>query len=267
MEKIRPAAYEGIFYPKNPEQLSNMIDQFLKKSRENSINGRITGLIVPHAGYIYSGIVAASAYKLLPKTKEKLRIILLGPSHYFPFKEGVFSDFEYWETPLGKIKAEIVDIRKFNMQNTFIKFSKAHLKEHSLEVQLPFLQKTLENFTIIPIILGELNYKILAAKITPLINKNTIIIASSDLSHYYPYNKAVEIDKITINSIKNFDTQTLIEKGEACGKIPILVLLNLAKEFGWKPIFLDYKNSGDTSGIKEEVVGYASFAFYDENDK
>jgi hypothetical protein len=252
---VREAVYAGQFYPAGKEELSKMIDDmFLAgefKSAKN-ISKKIRVIIVPHAGYIYSGVVAASAYDSIKASKAK-KIVLLGPSHHAYF-EGAHTFSQDWETPLGIVKVEKAPGLDAIVGDV----------EHSLEVQVPFLQKIFEDFVLVPIIYGEINAEELGKKIEPLVSKNSIIIASSDLSHYLPYADANKIDKVTVDAVVSLDLKKFLSAGDACGKIGITALLILAKKMKWKPVILDYKNSGDTAGDKKGVVGYASIVFVEE---
>ncbi|MCX8179251.1 MAG: AmmeMemoRadiSam system protein B [Candidatus Aenigmarchaeota archaeon] len=252
MAVIRKAAFAGSFYPTEKERLKKMIDNFLKNANTEEIK-TAKGFIVPHAGYIYSGQVAAYAYKII-KSLEAKRVILLGPSHFIPFIGSSISTADYWETPLGKVKVEKVKTK-------FIDFPAAHTYEHSIEVQLPFLQTVLKDFTIIPISIGDDYYKDIAKEIRDIM-EGAIIIASSDLSHYHDYETAVKIDGKASKAITELDFKNA-EKMEACGKIGILALMKIAKDNGWKVKTLFYANSGDVTGEKAQVVGYGCYAFYE----
>ncbi len=248
--KIRNPAVAGSFYPANKKELETMIGKFLKNAPSLDIKPK--SLIVPHAGCIYSGQVAAHAYSLL-KNYKKQKIILLGPSHFVYFNDVAADANDYWETPLGKVKL---------MQNNFLKIEEAHVNEHCLEVQLPFLQKTLENFEILPLVAGDINPKEISERMISLLNDDTMLIISSDLSHYNNYETAAKIDKNTISAIQTLDYSKAKKEADACGKIPIMAAMDIAKKLGWRCKLLEYKNSGDVTQNKSAVVGYASFAFY-----
>jgi len=251
VEKIRKAIYSGSFYPAEEKKLSSMIDGFLSQANPKKILGKLRALTVPHAGYIYSGLTAAFAYKALGIAKPK-RIVLFGPSHH-DYLNGAYGFDEKWETPLG-----IVPAAKSRLE--VIKND----REHSLEVQLPFLQKVLADFEFVPVIYGEADAKEIAQIAEELSSKDSVIIASSDLSHYLPYEEAKQADNSTIGSILALDLEKFLKIGDACGKIGIAALIILARKNKWRPILLDYKNSGDTSGDKKGVVGYAAIAFVEE---
>ena len=250
--KTRHAVVAGAFYSASKEEIESMLDKFLKNVPNIRLEKELKALIVPHAGYIYSGQVAAYAYSLL-KNSKKQKIILLGPSHSVYLNDIAADANDYWETPLGKVKL---------IQNNFLKSKEAHINEHCLEVQVPFLQTILKDFEILPLVVGDAAPKEISEKIINLLGNNTILIISSDLSHYQPYDMAVETDKNTIKAIQDLDYDKMEKKGDACGKIPIMVLIDIANKLNWKPKLLNYKNSGDVTGDKSGVVGYASFAFY-----
>jgi AmmeMemoRadiSam system protein B len=250
---IREPAVAGTFYPAEKSVLEEMIATFLKKVPSCELGGKLKALIVPHAGYSYSGQVAAYAYALLQtRAIGKRNVVLLGPSHFVPFGGVAADTHEKWKTPLGTVSLA---------KNTFLTMEEAHRTEHCLEVQLPFLQKTLSSFTITPLVAGDAQPHETAQKLRPLMDTSLIII-SSDLSHYHEYATAVSSDKATIDAILRLDGDALQGRGEACGMIPILTALEIAQELKWKCKLLEYKNSGDVSGYKKEVVGYASIAFY-----
>jgi len=258
---IRPPAFAGQFYPKNPEALFKKIKNFLDQAKIDQKlikkNNQLKGLIVPHAGYNFSGLIAAYGYKLLNQLnkKQNYQIILIGPNHNYTIQETVADNHQSWQTPLGLVKT--IDQKTFKINN------QAHLLEHSLEVQLPFLQTVLSNFKIIPLTLAYNQPKQLALKLEKLYQKlsDPLFIISSDLSHYLPYALAKENDQKTCSAISNLNTQTLLDKPEsACGLIGILAIMEIARQKNWQIKLLKYLNSGDTSKEKNQVVGYASFA-------
>lgn len=192
-----------------------------------------------------------------------MQILLLGPSHNTYFYGLAACDYDFWETPLGKIQVDPLNKKIIQENPGIITVSNdAHDPEHCLEVQLPFLQKTLKDFTIIPLLTGVGEPQKFALTLQKYLDKLDLIIVSSDLSHYHAFEEAVKLDKITTSAISEFDFESLIEVGEACGLNGIITLLYLAKLNKWQPKLLDYKNSGDTAGDKSQVVGYCSFAFY-----
>jgi AmmeMemoRadiSam system protein B len=260
MEKIRKPAVAGSFYPNEPEQLKEMIEKFLGRAKETKLPGSLHALIVPHAGYIYSGPTAAFAYKLLEKENFP-KIILIGPSHYATFFGAAQSGMTGWQTPLGIATCASLKLNP----DLFSTLPQVHEPEHSLEVQVPFLQVVMKkDFTIYPILIGEANHERIADSLIGQVDEKTLIIVSSDLSHFNPYEKAIKLDSLCNKVIPELDIDTMHASGDACGKAPILVLMHIAKKKGWKGMLLDYRNSGDTAGSKNEVVGYGAYAFYEE---
>ena len=255
IEITRPAHYAGSFYPKEKIKLEKMIKSFLKNTNKK-VNGKLKALIVPHAGYVYSGIVAGKGYNLLKESK-KSNIILFGPSHYAAIN-GAYGFSENWSTPLGTTKITSIDLPVIRNDT-----------EHSLEVQLPFLQYIIPKtrLDLTSIIYGDIPSEELADIINTTKNEDSVLIASSDLSHYLSYDIAKKIDTNTINAILNLDLEKFSKEAEACGKIGIEALIILTKKNNWKPVLLEYKNSGDTKGNKESVVGYTCIAFTEEKER
>jgi AmmeMemoRadiSam system protein B len=276
-EKLRFPAVAGQFYPGEREELSQMIDEFLENAKIPKIEGEIFGILVPHAGYVFSGFVAAHCYKAIQR-KNFETVVLIGDSHYEYFDGVSVWDRGEWETPLGRVKIDeelAKEILNFS-KRFFIKDS-AHLFEHSLEVQIPFLQKVLKNFKILPLIFGseDKDWKELAKAILKSMDKKKIlVVASSDLSHYPPYEVAQEADKRTIEGILSSDPEKFKEKIEtlkklfpdvdtfACAQDTIKTILEISKNLKGKAKLLRYQNSGDTIyGEKSQVVGYCAIAF------
>jgi AmmeMemoRadiSam system protein A/AmmeMemoRadiSam system protein B len=193
------------------------------------------------------------------------RVIVMGPDHYIGFQGCAISDVSAYETPLGSIRIHGDAVRMRRDKNLFQAVPLSDRLEHSVEVVLPYLQYFLLEFELIPIVIGQgrnLDNRV-AAALDPLLDPNTLLVASSDLSHYLPYKDAVVRDRETIEIILNLEADKLIyRENAACGKIPILILINMARRYGWKPVLLHYSNSGDTAGDRSRVVGYAAIAFY-----
>jgi hypothetical protein len=256
---IRKPAVAGSFYPDDADELIQMIDGFLDSAKKSNYEGRMRGVVVPHAGYIFSGAVAASGYHELKSINTGIKkVFLLGPSHYGSFSGVAESGFDEWETPLGKVKigsmADEIDIIKTIPQ--------VHGPEHSLEVQLPFLQRIMENdFTLYPMLTGDVSPLALEKSILDVFDSESILVASSDLSHFYPYEKALSIDSIANDAIPSLNFEKL-KGAEACGMNSILCLMHMAEKKGWQGSLIDYRNSGDTYGDKSKVVGYGCYGFY-----
>jgi AmmeMemoRadiSam system protein B len=263
MKDIRKPAVAGAFYPGDKEALEAMIQESMNAAVDKEIKGDVKGIVVPHAGYIYSGVVAAAGFKLLQKVnqKKKWKVLLLGPSHFVAFHGAVAPEVQYWETPLGfvPVKSILDEIGKSELIGAA---EEVFLEEHSLEVEVPFLQTILKKWTLYPLCLGEINPKNLAEEIKDFAKADDVlIVVSSDLSHYYPYIDATVLDD---NANKFIPVKAIAEvqdRVEACGVKGILTLMHLANMFGWEGHFIDYKNSGDTAGDKSQVVGYGCYAF------
>jgi MEMO1 family protein len=236
-----------MWYPEHREELEKfIIDSFRQKI--NIKPKKINGLIVPHAGYEYSGKIAGRAFSLL-KNKRTKKAVIIGPSHYVYLYEAMTTNLDEWSTPLGKTK-----LGKINLLSGDIE------QEHSIKNQVPFLQE-LGIKEIIPVMVGKITKeqaKEYAKKISKI--KDSFFIFSTDLSHFYEYNKAKDADKRTIEIIEKLDKENL-KHLDACGLYPLMILFELCKIKKTKPRLLEYKNSGDITGDKSAVVGYASFYF------
>lgn len=295
-KQIREPAVAGAFYPANKENLKEMIQEYLSKASKISLpqGETFVGFIVPHAGYVYSGSVAAEVYKQL-EDKNYDTIIILGVGHRYPLRTPSIYPEGYYKTPLGSVEIDSEIAGKLMKKCDMLKFiPEAHKLEHSIEVQIPFLQVVLKNrFKIVPILLGHFPYDMvdkIADAIADIIKSETtkkiLVLASSDFSHYPSYNEAVKVDKKTIELIKKFKVREIIKREEAvkesgianlvtyqCGLGSTTTLMLVAQKIGAKNvIFIDYKNSGDTSWVKERVVGYVAMGFsgkdiYNENSE
>ncbi|MBW1946463.1 MAG: AmmeMemoRadiSam system protein B [Deltaproteobacteria bacterium] len=261
-QTIRPPAAAGRFYPDDPEKLRKMVGTLLRDASGLDVKGTIRGLVSPHAGYIYSGIVAAAGYRqIAPSTRT---VILIGPSHRFPLGEASIPSVTAYRTPLGDVRLSKLAFRLQKLP-IFGSVTEAHKMEHSLEVQLPFLQVMLRAFEIVPILVNSADPKALAAALAPYIDNDTLIVASTDLSHYYPYERAVSLDRICTSAITGAEFSRM-PLCEACGKQAVMTLMHIAEIKNWDAKLIDYKNSGDTAGGRNNVVGYASIAFVDRKE-
>jgi len=265
-DKIRKPVWEGKFYPADSQELIKTISRLTDQARQTAVQvpaGKtLRALILPHAGYVYSGLTAAHASHVLHPGQFG-RVILMGPDHRVGFHNGAISDVSAYETPLGQVKLHPDAARLRQQSDLFSAHGDSDKSEHSLEVILPFLQYYLSSFDLIPIVLRTGDPRQLMQAIAPLLNPDTLLVASSDLSHFLPYEQAVAHDKKTVQIIMNLETDALqVRKNCACGKMPLLILMHLAREFEWEPVLLQYANSGDTAGSKDRVVGYAAIAFF-----
>jgi len=262
--RAREPAVAGAFYPGDKNTLSEDIDGFLAKAPEYPDVWGVRGLISPHAGYVYSGPVAAYGYRQLMKSRYET-VIILGISHRTYVDGAYIPDVENFKTPLGLVP--VSEKAKEMLEEGGIFTSQpagADSQEHSVEVQVPFLQKVLPPFKVVPIMVGDADPVKLADQLMKYVDEDTLVVASTDLSHYKPYGECVATDDRTIKSILSQDAARMASAGDACGKIPVLTLMEIGKRKGWRPRLFDYRNSGDTAGDKSQgVVGYASIGFYD----
>ncbi len=263
MKVVRKPAVAGAFYPGDKEMLASMIKESMDAAADVRLEGDVKAIIVPHAGYIYSGIVAAAGFKLLKNldVKKKWKVLILGPSHCVGFYGAATSEVRGWETPLGVVSVKSV-LDEIGDSQIIRPREDVFVEEHSLEVEVPFLQTVMNNWTLYPLCLGEVNPRELADELKNFAAADdVIIVVSSDLSHYYPYNDARVLDDnankfIPINAIAQVE-----DRVEACGIKGILTLMHLSDTLGLEGHFIDYKNSGDTAGDKNKVVGYGCYAF------
>jgi AmmeMemoRadiSam system protein B len=257
---IRPAATAGSFYARDAGALMDDVSGLLAAAAP--AHGSVPkALIVPHAGYIYSGAVAASAYALLAPARHLIRhVVLLGPAHRVPLRGLALPVAEAFATPLGTVKIDAEAAAAALSLPQVTASDVAHNLEHSLEVQLPFLQSVLADFSIVPFVVGAVSAEKVAEVIDLLWGgPETLILISSDLSHFHGHDTAQAIDRATAEEILAFSPH--IDHEQACGATPINGLLLCAKRRGMQIELLDMRNSGDTAGDRARVVGYASFAF------
>ncbi|NWG87837.1 MAG: AmmeMemoRadiSam system protein B [Hydrogenophilaceae bacterium] len=258
MNLVRPAAVAGMFYPGDAATLASEVRHMLAEAE--GIHLRPKALVAPHAGYVYSGPIAASAYALLKPLRQVIRrVVLLGPVHRVWVQGIALPAADSFETPLGRIPLDqeavlaIRDLPQIEVNAT------AHAMEHSLEVQLPFLQTVLEDFSLVPLAVGGATPEEVAEVLERLWGGDeTLIVVSSDLSHYLPYSTARLTDQDTVQHILKLDAHLLGE--QACGAHPLNGLLLVARRHGLRAQLLDLRNSGDTAGDKHQVVGYAAIA-------
>jgi hypothetical protein len=270
MSNIRPPAVAGSFYPGNPGKLATEIDAMLEEAlRRNppaADEPLPKAIIVPHAGYVYSGPVAAGAYLRLRRGKGTItRVVLLGPVHRVPVQGLALPAAASFETPLGIVPVDAEAATLLAGLPQVRVSAEAHAWEHSLEVQLPFLQRVLGPFTLIPLAVGDAAPEEVAQALERLWGgPETLIVISSDLSHYLPYDTARRIDHETVQELLNL--QILGSHEQACGATPVNGIIAAARRKGLVSKLIDLRNSGDTAGDKERVVGYASIALYEEAD-
>lgn len=260
MRTVRPAAVAGSFYSGSSEALAREVDGYLTEVTPTS--GSPHAFIVPHAGYDYSGPIAATAYAQLARRKPlPTRVVLLGPSHHVGFTGLALPGCDTFETPLGTIPLDVDGMRRALELPQVRELPKAHAKEHSLEVQLPFLQRVLKDFTLVPLVVGDATPTQVADVLEALWGGDeTVVLISSDLSHFLTWEQAKRIDGRTGQRIVALDENAL-EGDEACGCRPVNGLLEVARRRRLEATALDLRNSGDTAGDRSRVVGYGAFAF------
>jgi hypothetical protein len=283
--KVRAAGVAGSFYPADAAALISMMDQMLAQARPAETSGTILAAVAPHAGFIYSGPVAAHTYAALRGHKYE-RVVVIAPSHFEAFDFTSVYDGDSYQTSLGTVDVDKVFAGKLKQMDPSIRLSEdghtatARGAEHALEVQLPWLQHVLGDFALVPIIMGNHSYessRALGVSLSKLIetddeNKPTLIVASSDLSHYHPYDEAVATDRKSLDALAAWDYYSMARNfetrhWEACGGAPIVAAMIAAERLGAREAtVLRYANSGDTSGDHQRVVGYGSALFVKAND-
>ena len=266
MAAVRPAAVAGMFYPGDARSLAAEVDELLGGVEDLAPRiGFPKALIVPHAGYIYSGPVAARAYdELAPARGIVRRVVLLGPVHRVTVRGLAAPGAASFATPLGEIAIDRAALRLVQDLPQVVQSDPAHALEHSLEVQLPFLQKVLGEFTLVPFAVGMASVEEVARVIERLWGgPETLVVVSTDMSHYHTYEEARRIDAATLERIGAYATD--ISHDQACGATPLNGLLSFARDRNLRIKLLAACNSGDTAGGKGQVVGYSSFALYDDH--
>ena len=297
--KVQGPAVAGMFYPNDKEELAKLVDKCLAEAKPQPIE-RLRALVCPHAGYEFSGPIAASGYKQLVGRKIKT-VIVMGPTHTSMFDGAAVSDADRVESPLGQIPvspkaAQLGQLKPFainpkadvhrptwwdHASKELPPFGQEtpHTWEHSVEVQFPFLQRVLKDFDVVPVVFGRVDPEAAAEAVAKVLDDDTLLVASSDLTHYLPYDVARSLDTTTVRAICSLSTEWFEEEEAsieaqsqgraqlACGKDPILTVMHVARQKGWKAKLLDYRNSGDTAGRKDGVVGYSAIAFYEPEVK
>ena len=273
---IRPSILAGTWYPADAAELRKSIERYLSKAKVEPLKNELVALIVPHAGHEYSGPTAAYAYKLLEGLSFD-RVIILGPSHHFGFPGASVGLQKGYRTPLGIVAIDQDFSQKLLADESFLNWlPQVETPEHSLEIQLPFLQMVLKQVKIVPIIMGDDDFETcarLAKKLAKSIQGSgkTLLIASSDLSHFYKADQAKKLDQEFIRHIRDLNPEALYaalqaKKTEACGRAPVLTVMLAAKALGAdQALILNYAHSGDVSGDNNRVVGYVSVALIRKN--
>src|ERR1035437_2247336 len=259
--KIRPPAVAGRFYPADPVKLRKLITDLLAQVPP-ATGPAPKALIAPHAGYLYSGPIAASAYaQLIPARDQIKRIVLFGPSHYVALDGLATTSAEAFATPLGIVPVDVGAVRRAPFVPQARELDDAHAQEHSLEVQLPFLQCVLGDFTLVPLAVGDATPEEISQVLDALWDgPESRFVISSDLSHYHDFKTARRLDRATAKAIEALKPAGIGEE-RACGRMPIRGLLQAARRHGLRARTIDLRNSGDTAGPHDKVVGYAAFVF------
>lgn len=262
MRTVRQPAVAGQFYPRDPDALSAAVAGYLKAAAKSTGTDRTTpkALIVPHAGYVYSGPIAASAYARLSGAATTItRVVLLGPAHGLAFKGLALTRADGFGTPLGIVPVDADAAARIEHLPQVVRLPAAHVGEHSLEVHLPFLQTLLRSFSLVPLAVGAASAEEVAEVLEALWGgEETLIVVSTDLSHYHDYETAKRRDAVTAAAIEALDERS-IGPGDACGCVPLSGLLAAARAHDMTVQQVDLRNSGDTAGRGHRVVGYGAF--------
>lgn len=261
MHTVRKPAVAGLFYSNDPRALKAQVEGLLADAPKTD-GPAPKAVIAPHAGYIYSGAVAASAYAPLAPVRERVRrVVLLGPAHRVGFRGLARADAAYFESPLGRVPVDTDALARLADLPQVLALDKAHAQEHSLEVHLPFLQTLFGEFTVVPLVVGEASPAEVGAVIERLWGgPETLVVVSSDLSHYHPYAAAQQLDRRTSQAIEQLRYED-IGYDDACGRVPVSGLLYVARRRGLTARTVDLRNSGDTAGPRDQVVGYGAYVF------
>lgn len=258
---IRPPAVAGLFYPDDARVLRVQLSGLMATAPPPDLALPPKALIVPHAGYIYSGPIAASAYRLLAALRAQItRVVLIGPTHRMAVRGIALPAAQSFATPLGSVPVSRIDWHTLQSNPHVLVDDAPHAREHCLEVQLPFLQTVLDGFEIVPLLAGDVAPEVVADVLDALWGgPETLLLVSSDLSHYHPYETARLADRRTAENILSLSDP--LNHEQACGATPINALIQVARRHGLQPHLLDLRNSGDTAGDRGSVVGYAAIAF------
>lgn len=264
MESIRKPAVSGQFYPSDPRELKQVVEGYLEKAQKIKIPGKVKALIVPHAGYVYSGQTAAWGYKQLQGTRnkeqDKQSFVLIGPSHQYPFENLVADDHEVWETPLGQVRHRLPKKKKDVVQISGL----PHQNEHCLEVQIPWLQIFNFQFSISSFLTGT---RVEVENSLDYLTKGypeLVFIISTDLSHYLPITEASKVDMETVKAIERFDVDYFLREGNtACGRWGVAIILAIARKLDWGVQVIHYETSASAFGDTGRVVGYLSAVLYE----
>lgn len=263
----RKCSVDGLFYPDSAQEIKQIFQHFNSSMPNKQTVANIKALIVPHAGYIYSGYTANIAYNLASLNQDIERVVVLGPSHRVFLEGASVSAFEAFETPLGSIHIDTGYMEKLQAEHSFLDFFKDAHQEHSTETQMPFIKHYFPKAKTLEIVYGKIDHEELATLTDTLLQtEKTLLVISTDLSHFYPLEKANELDDTCIKAINDLDLEGFANC-EACGIQGVKALVKSAKKHRLVPEFLDYRTSFDKSGDASSVVGYTSFLFSQQINK
>lgn len=266
---IRLPRWAGSFYPDDPRRLRALISDLHRQAAVDQMSlapAALRALVLPHAGYIYSGATAAHGTGLL-RGQSRQTVLLLGPAHHVWVSGTAVSRAATYRTPLGDIRLSPLAATLLRTHpDLFQENIAAEQAEHSLEVLLPFLQEALGDFNLLPLVVGQADTLQTALALVPLVSDDVLVVVSSDLSHFLDYDSAVRQDSLTLQAIVDMDMSALLaDDNKACGMVGIQILLHLARLKNWRPRLLHYANSGDTAGDRQRVVGYGAIAFSEDD--
>ncbi len=259
---VRQPAVAGQFYPGNPDVLRRTIQEYVDEATLPEDLGLVRAVIAPHAGYVYSGPTAGYSFKPLAALPQKeWTVFLLGPAHRAYLRGVALGNYSAFRTPLGDAPVAVDRVAEMLARSPlYTRAPESHAPEHCLEVQVPFLQVTLSNFRLVPMLFGDVDSREVAAELADHVGDDDLIVVSNDLSHFYPDDKARQLDHALLEALMAGD-DVRVMRGEACGRVPVVTLMGIARRKGWQPHLLDYRTSGDTAGDKWRVVGYGSVAY------
>jgi hypothetical protein len=259
---VRPPAVAGQFYPRDPDTLRRKIEGYVDAAELPADLGPAQAVVAPHAGYPYSGPTAGYAFKALAQLPSKnWTVFLMGPAHRVPFNGVALGRYTAFRTPLGDapVAVDLLD-RLAASSSLYSNIPQAHAPEHCLEVEVPFLQTVLPTFQLVPMLFGNVDAEAVAEDLVEYVDEDTLLVISSDLSHYHPHDQAERLDRSLLEGLLEGEKARVLG-GEACGRMPLVSMMHIARRKGWTPHLLDYRSSGDTAGDRRQVVGYAAVAY------
>jgi AmmeMemoRadiSam system protein B len=262
---VRRPAVAGLFYPADPAELRAAVSEYLRQASSTATPSAPKALIVPHAGYVYSGEIAAQGYARVAAQRDRMhRIVLIGPSHRVYLRGAAVPRARSFETPLGRVEIDAGLRATLLQRGDVLESDQPHAMEHCLEVQLPFLQTVFKDFTVLPIVVGDASADYVGSLLADVWgDEHTLVLASSDLSHYHAYDVARDIDAATNAAILRFETN--LSGDQACGAVAINGLLRIAPARNLAIAEIARCNSGDTAGDRARVVGYGAYALYERS--